>query len=425
MNSRGKILFSMLILLLAVAGQAAADEVILIKNGTIVPVVGPTIPSGSLLIKNGRIAQIGQNIKAPDSAKVIDAQGNYIYPGLVAVMTAIGVTGYPGMGNDTDEVGTSTPYVDPYDALNPEDDCIEVTRIGGVLTAHTVSGTQGVINGKSVVLNLAGDLAEDMVIKKNVGQIFNIGAKSRGKYPSTTSGVVALIRDKLNQAVLYSKKQAKEEKSTPKKRDLGMEALVEVVSGKVPAIFITYDEVTIRNALNVIKEYKLKGIIQARTGILKYADRLAREKIPVIWAGTTMLPRRWEAADLYYNTAAVLARKGVLFAFDAGGWGPGNRNVRNLPLPAGISVAYGLSAEEALRAITINPARILGIEDLVGSLEVGKMANVAIWSGDPLQMNSRILQVLIAGQNIPMTSIQTRLRDKYQKIVTERSRKKK
>jgi len=425
MNSQGKILFSVLILILAVAGQAVSGEVILIKNGTIVPVVGKNIPSGCLLIKDGRIAQIGPNINAPNDAKIIDAQGKFVYPGLVAAMTAIGVTGYPGQGNDTDEVGTYTPYVDPYDALNPEDDSIEVTRIGGVLTVHTVSGTQGVINGKSVVLDLAGDLAEDMVIKKNVAQIFNIGAKSRDKYPSTNPGVVSLIRDKLNQAVLYANKQNKPEKNTPAKRDLGMEALVEVVTGKVPAIFITSDEVTIRNALNIIKEYKLKGIIQARAGVLKYADRLAREKIPVIWAGTTVLPQRWQPFDLYYNTAAVLADKGVLFAFDAGGWGPGNRNVRNLPLPAGISVAYGLSPEKALEALTINPARILGIEDMVGSLEIGKHANVVIWSGDPLQMSSRILKVFIQGKEISLTSIQTRLRDKYQKIVKERSQRKK
>ena len=125
----------------------------------------------------------------------------------------------------------------------------------------------------------------------------------------------------------------------------------------------------------------MKGIIHAGADILKFADRLASEKIPVIWSGTTAVPRRWEAIDLNYRTAAALAEKGVLFALTEGGRGPGSRNVRRLPVSASLSVAYGLSEEEAVEAITINPARILGVDDQVGSLERGKTANVIIFNG--------------------------------------------
>ena len=290
------------LMLLAAVPSVQGSDVILIKNGTIVPVTGDVIPNGSLLIKDGKIVEIGRNINAPEGALVLDAQGKYVYPGLVAPMTAIGVTGYPGAGNDTDETGISTPHMDPYDAINPEDECIEVTRLGGVTSVMTASGSRSVINGKSVVLNLEGNLAEELVIKRYVAQIFNVGARENGKYPSTLPGVLAVLRSKFNQALEYAikaeqaenSKEAKGEKnarenSMPFKRNLEMDALVPVVQGKVPALFITSDEVTIRNALNLIKEYKLRGIIQARTGILKYADRLAEEKIPVIWAGTTVI----------------------------------------------------------------------------------------------------------------------------------------
>ena len=426
------------LMLLAAVPSVQGSDVILIKNGTIVPVTGDVIPNGSLLIKDGKIVEIGRNINAPEGALVLDAQGKYVYPGLVAPMTAIGVTGYPGAGNDTDETGISTPHMDPYDAINPEDECIEVTRLGGVTSVMTASGSRSVINGKSVVLNLEGNLAEELVIKRYVAQIFNVGARENGKYPSTLPGVLAVLRSKFNQALEYAikaeqaenSKEAKGEKnarenSMPFKRNLEMDALVPVVQGKVPALFITSDEVTIRNALNLIKEYKLRGIIQARTGILKYADRLAEEKIPVIWAGTTVIPTRWQPFDLNYHTAAVLAEKGVLFAFDPGGWGLGNRNVRNLPVPAGISAAYGLSEEEAIKALTINPARILGLDNELGSLEKGKTANVVIWSGSPIQMRSRVQTVIINGKVIPQTSVQTRLRDRFEKIVRERMKKKK
>ncbi|UCE20944.1 MAG: amidohydrolase family protein, partial [Candidatus Aminicenantes bacterium] len=369
----------------------------------------------------------------------IDASGKFVYPGLVAVMTAVGVTGYPGAGNDTDEVGTSTPHMDPYDAINPEDECIEVTRLGGVTTVQTISGSRSVINGKSVVLQLEGDLADKMVAKRYVAQIINMGAREQNKYPSTQPGIVSFLRTKFDQAKDYAKKQSEadkksqkdkskkkeDDKGSPAQRNLEMEALVPVVTGKVPVIFITTDEVMIRNALEIIKEYKLKGIIRASSGILKYADRIAKENIPVIWAGTSAIPQRWEPFDLNYHTAAVLAEKGILFAFDPGGWGPGNRNVRDMPTPASISVAHGLSEKKALEALTINPARILGMESEVGSLEAGKTANVVIWTGSPIQGRSRVETVIIRGKLIPMTSLQTRLYEKYKKIVDERMQKKK
>jgi imidazolonepropionase-like amidohydrolase len=430
-----KIIYAVLIFFLLLVGMqtALASQAVLIKNGTIVSMAGD-IFTGDLLIENGKISKIGPNIQALNGTKVIDAAGKYVYPGLVAVMTAVGATGYPGAGNDTDEVGTSTPHMDPYDAINPEDDCIEVTRLGGITTVQTVSGTQSVINGKSVVLHLGGNLAENMVVKRDVAQIINMGAKEQGKYPSTQPGIVSFLRSKFDQAKEYARKirdKGKDDKKSKKdeenvtKRNLEMEALIPVIEGKVPVIFITNDEVSIRNSLELIKDYELKGILGVRTGILKYADRIAKEQIPVIWAGTTGIPQRWEPFDMYYHTAAMLAKKGILFAFGPGGYGLGSRNVRNMLMPASISVAHGLSETDALKALTINPARILAIEGEVGTLEEGKTANVVIWTGSPLQGSSRVETVIIEGKLIPMTSFQTRLYEKYKRIVSERIQKKK
>lgn len=415
----------------------AASDTILIENATIVPVKGMPIHNGALLIENGKIIQIGSHIQPPAGAKVIDASGKYVYPGLVAVMTAVGVTGYPRAGDDTDEIGISTPHMDPYDAINPEDECIEVTRLGGVTTVHTVSGSRSVINGKSVVLHLAGDLAEEMVAKRYVAQIVNMGAKEEDKYPSTQPGVVSFLRSKFDQAKEYAEmqskkdekdKEAKSEESGKEnftRRNLEMEALVPVVMGKVPVIFITSNEVTIRNALQLINEYKLRGIIRASSGILKYADHIAEENIPIIWAGTSGIPNRWEPHDMNYHTAAVLAEKGILFTFDSGGYGLGNRNVRDIFMPATISIAHGLPEQKALEALTIDAARILGIDDKVGTLEVGKTANVVIWTGSPLQGRSRVETVIIKGKLIPMSSFQTRLYEKFKAIVHERMKRKK
>jgi len=418
-----------------------AGETILIVNGKIVPVSSKPLSNGSLLIEDGKIVEIGADIEAPSGAVVIDAEGMIVFPGMVAVMTGLGVTGYPGAGNDVNETGAATPYVDPFDALNPEDSTIEVTRMEGVTTAMTVSGTANVINGQSLVINLAGNLAEDMVVKRGAAQIFNMDAKGRsvygsgqpGDYPATRPGIVALIRKKLNEAELYAAKKAaaeekskdgKENEARPFEMELDKEALVPVIQGKDPVVFITENEVSIRNALRLIEEYGLKGIIRARTGILKYADTLAAKKIPVIWAGATAIPGRWEPFDKNYRTASVLAEKGVLFCFDQFGSGVNSHNVRNMNVPAAISVAHGLSEDAAYEALTINPAKILGVDDLLGSLEEGKTANLAIWTGSPIQMRSRINKVIIKGRVIPMASIQTRLRDRFEKIVQERMSRK-
>ena len=416
-----------LLLFFLIVIPAQPQETILIQNGIIVPVVGSIIQNGSLLIQKGKIVQIGTNIKPPSDAKVIDAKGMYVYPGLVALMTAIGVTGYPGAGNDMDEVGVSTPQMNPYDAINPEDDCIEVTRIEGVTTVMTISGSRNIINGKSVIMNLEGDLAEDMVIKQYAAQIFNMGAKRQNEYPTTLPGVNSLIRAKLDEAKLYEEKKKKsKEKEESFKSNLEMEALIPVIKGEVLALFMTYNEVTIRNALQIIKEYNLRGILYATADMLKFADQLAVKNIPVIWAGTMTMPKQWESYDLNYSTAAIaLSAKGVLFALTQKDWGPNNRDVRNLPITASMSVAHGLSEEEAIKALTIYPARILGVDDQIGSLEVGKTANVVIWNESPIQMRARVHTVIINGEIIPLTSFQTRLRDKFEKIVRERLKKKK
>ena len=431
-------IFGILVFLLSLASSALSQQTILIRNGRIIPVVGPVIEKGCLLIEKGKIAKIGADIAAPPDAVVIEAEGLSVYPGLIAPMTAIGLTGYPGSNDDLDEIGVSVPQMDPFDALNPEDDCIEVARLEGVTSVLTIAGTQNVISGKSILINLDGDLAGDMLIKRNVAQIFNLGARQQGKYPVTLPGVMALIRDKLNQTRRYIETKKFMEKRPASKseesRGEGMgeeisrpspeyEALIPVVQGEVPAVFITDNEVTIANALGLIKEFNLKGILYATTDVLKYADRIKEQQIPLIWAGTTNIPRRWEPFDHNFRAGSILADKGVLFAFDQLGWGPGNRNVRNLPVPAAHSVAHGLSQEEAIRAMTISPARIFGVEQELGSLEVGKTANLALWSGSPVQMRSRVLKVIIKGRIIPPQSVQTRLRDKFERIVRERRSK--
>ncbi len=422
------------------APAAPAQNVLLIRNARIVTVTGKPIASGCILVRNGRIESIGEELAAPEDAVIIEAAGLIAYPGLVAPLTTIGLTGYPGAGDDVDEVGVSTPQMDPFDALNPEDPCIEVTRMGGVTTVLSAAGTRNVINGKALVMNLDGELAEDLVIKRDAAQVFNLGARQQGKYPTTLPGIMALVRDKLEKArrFLEAQKQQGPERGDRGTREHGggpeetspaydpeCEALAPIILGRVPAMFLTLNEATVHNALELIKEFRLKGIIYATTDVMKYADRFRAEGIPVIWAGTTKVPEPWESFDIQYRVAGRIAAAGLAFAFDqTGGWISMNRNVRNLPVPAALSIAYGLPEEEAIKALTIVPARILGVDAQVGSLEVGKTANIVLWTGSPVQMSARVEKLIINGRIIALESYQTRLRDRYTKVVKDRLMKK-
>jgi imidazolonepropionase-like amidohydrolase len=395
---------------------AAAQEAVVIKGGTIVPVSGPAIPGGSLVLEKGRIAAIGKTVKAPAGARVIDATGLYVYPGLVAPMAALGLTGYPGAGSDINEVGASTPYLDPFEALNPEDETIAVARVDGVTSCLTPAGTARLINGSLMAIHLDGGLAEQMVLQRGVGLVFNTSAREANAYPSTLEGVSRFFTDKLDKARQYTEKKKGGEKAV----DPEMEALAAVLDGGRRVVFAARDEVPIRIALRLMADYKIKGILwTASNDILKYADEIAARGIPVIWSGTTDLPERWQAVDLNYHTAAVLAVKKILFAF-TDSTGLGASNVRRLPVPAALSVAYGLSEEEALKAITLHPARIFGLDDRIGSLDVGKSADVVVCSQPILRASSRIKHVFIAGREIPRDNVQTRLRDKYRPLVEER-----
>jgi imidazolonepropionase-like amidohydrolase len=415
-------LFVMIALgIVRVAVPTAAQDAIVIKNGKIIPVVGVPISGGSLVIEKGKITAIGPDVRVPEKAQIINAAGMYVYPGMVAPLTAVGLSGYPGAGSDTNEIGLSVPYLDPYEALNPEDETIAVARVDGITTVLTAAGSARLINGKAIALRLDGDLPEDMILQRDVCLVFNTSAKQTNSYPATFEGISRFFDDKLDKARQYAEKK----KGGDSAHDPEMDALAAVLDGQKTILFVAQGEIPIRIALRLIGEFKLKGILfTASTDILKYADEIAARKIPVIWAGTMGLPDRWKPMDLNYHTAAVLAEKKILFAFSESP-GLGSSNVRRQPVPASLSVAYGLSEEEAVKALTINPARIFGLADRIGSLEVGKAADIIISTKPIIQASAKIKTVIINGQVIPMTNVQTRLRDKYRRIVEERMKRKK
>jgi len=389
----------------------AADPPVLIQNATILTITNGTV-KGSILLQNGKIAAIGDKVLAPPGATVIDGAGKYVMPGIIDCHSHI-------MAEAINEGSVSvSAMVGIPDVLNPEDIAIYRALAGGVTTANILHGSANSIGGKTIVMKMRwGKDAEEMkfegampgikfALGENPKRAGNIAggrgaAPTNARYPATRMGVEDVIREAFNDAVaykaswdLYRAKTAKGEVAIPPARDLKLEPLVEVLEGKrlVHAHCYRQDEILmllhvaddygfkIRTLQHVLEGYKVAKEIQERgTGASTFADW---------WA------YKIEANDAIPYNAAILTRKGVLTSLNS----DDAELMRHLDKEAAKTVKYGgLTETEALSLITINPAKQLMIDKRVGSLEVGKDADVLLYDGHPLSNFSKVTKVWIDG----------------------------
>jgi imidazolonepropionase-like amidohydrolase len=412
-------------LLMLAAVSSAKAETIAIVNGTVVVGDGTVIENGTVLIEDGLIKAVGVDVAVPQGATVIDAEGRRVLPGFIDPCTTIGLVEIRSVEMTVDaneDTLTSTPQVRAGDAINPDSSVIPVTRNAGITTVLVIPGNSNPINGQAAVINLEGRTIDEMLLADGVAQVFSFAqrAERQNSYPSTRMGLVAFIRQTLYDAQRYAEQAKKAEgeeeggegAERPRKRDLASEALIPVLAGELPVIAEAHTIQEIRAALEVAKEFKLKLILLNPAHAYKMLDEIKASGVPVLLGETFTVPAETEPYDCYYSLAAKLHEAGIPFAFTTGS----AHGVRNLAEQASISAAYGLPPEAALEALTIRPAEFLGIADKVGSLQPGKIANVVIWSGCPLQLKSKVVRLFIAGKEIPLVSRQEMLRDKFSEI---------
>jgi len=422
-NKLSKTLVLIAFFFLLATSTFADEKPILIKGGTIVPVTKPIIKKGDILIKDGKIVQMGRRIKAPRGARVIDARGLYIYPGMIDAYSSLGMVevGSVSATVDTNETTKKiTPFLSVLDAIDPDSAPIGVTRVNGITTALVSPGAANPIAGKAAVIDLAGRTVDEMVLAPDVAMIFSFtkgsrgyGSRGRGGYPSTRMGIAALIRQTLIDAEDYLKKietWEKRGKKGPKPpRNTTYEALIPVLKGEMPVIANVREAREIRVALEIADAFHLKLILLNANECDKMIEKIKERNIPILLGNIFTNPDETQPYDFYYKLPLRLYRNGIKFAIFVGG----AHSVRNLPYSAAVAVAYGLPYEEGLKSITIYPAEILGIADKVGSIEKGKIANLVVWTGDPLQVRSRVKHLIIKGKLVPLTNHDTELRDRY------------
>lgn len=378
-----------------------------ITNATILTMGDKTLNKGTIIIEDRKISKVGQNIDIPEQADIYDADGMIITPGFIDAHTHLGIgeEGVGWEGRDYNEMTDPiTPHLRAIDAINPEDEGIKDARKNGITTVMTGPGSANVMGGQSAVIKTRGNTVEEMILKKTAGIKAAFGENPKRVYseqkksPSTRMAVAAILRETLIKAqdyVLKKEKAAEEEK--PLDRDLKMESVVRVLNKEIPLKAHAHRADDIMTILRIAEEFDIRVTLEHCTEGHKVARQIAEAGVPAI-VGPSLTGRvKVELKELDFKTAGILAREGVKVALMS------DHPViptANLLVYAALAVKAGMEETEALKAVTINAAEILGVADRVGSIEEGKDADLVIFNGDPLDIRSRIEAVFIDGERV-------------------------
>ncbi|UCG86933.1 MAG: amidohydrolase family protein [Gemmatimonadota bacterium] len=402
---------SVTILVLAVffgvAGLAA--QAIAIRGGTVHTLAGPAIEGGTVVIENGLITAVGTNVSVPAGAQIVDATGLHVYPGLFDAMSRLGLTevGAVDVTNDYMELGDYNPHLLAMTAVHPASEHIPVARANGI--THTVAAPNargGGIGGQGSLIHLDGWTVEEMVIEPSVGLILSWPSIQTRRFDyATYSSTERSFREareeyeadiKELEGWLEGAHQYKTalQAGIDVERDLKLEALVKVIDGELPFLVSANSEREINDALDFASENGVRMVLVNGREAWKVAERLADENVPVILGPTQTLPRNEDwGYDQMYAVPGQLYSAGVKFCFASFSASAS----RNLPYEAGNAVGYGLPQEEALRALTINSAEILGVGDRLGTIEPGKIGNLVVTDGDPIEIRTQFLHLVVNG----------------------------
>jgi len=432
-------LLLVLALCLLPSAAAAQQKTFVLKSGKLLTVSHGVIENGVLVMSAGKISAVGAagSVTIPKGAQVVDVTGMTVYPGLIDSESYLGLTEISAERDTNDMIELSDeimPHMHVYDAFHAESELIPVARLNGVTNAIVAPQNQDTLPGQDAFVQLDGKSANEMLLVRDIALPLNFTGEQRRneswekrKFPQTRMGLAAQLRQALLDAQDYADRWADYEKKksdttarssdkddkkgppTPPKHDLKLEALLPYLQGKKPIVLAALEPSDLETAVGLARQFNLKFVLNHISHSQPVLDYVAALKVPVIVGPIYEDPRNYERYDAVYKLPGELYQRGVKIAFasyDA-------HAVRNLPYAAGYAVAFGLPHDEALKAITLNPAEIWGVADQLGSLDVGKTANVVVADGDPLDVKSDVKRVFIDGREVPMTSRQTELRDRY------------
>jgi imidazolonepropionase-like amidohydrolase len=407
-------------LAIALGGSAAsAQGVVAIRGGTVLPISGPPIPGGVVLIRDGKIAAVGAGVSIPGGARVIDATGKYVMPGIVDAMTSLGVS--------------SSDLNDAADPITPEQRIIESyypygefghgglaplrnveALSGGVTTMYVAPADAALIGGQGAVVKTAGSDLATVTVREPAAMDMTLGtppksaARSRERDPYTRMASMAMLRQELIKAQEYQRRRAASAESP---RDLGLEALGQVLDRSMPVRLQATAATDIRAALRLAEEFGFDLILDGGNSAWEFREELAARGVPVVlgqishpYVSNEEIPDTEDYPPVDESTPARLTEAGVETAIASfsrafGTLAPAGTG-KWLLIDASIALGYGMTEEQVLRALTLTPAHILRVDDRVGSLDVGKDADVIILDGPPSSVRTWVERVWVDGVEV-------------------------
>ena len=403
----------------AAARVPAAGDAIAITNARILPVSGPAIERGTIVIRGGRIAAVGANVTVPAGARVVDAAGKTVTPGLIDSGVQIGVVEIPLSGEGTADQNTTDTRVSAafnvVDAFNGNSTYIPITRVEGITRALvTPGGTGNVFAGQGAVIDFSGAQAPGSVTRGPAAMVALLGEAGAGVAGGSRATAILRLREMLQDAQDYGVNRvafnAAQRRDYARTR-LDLEALQPVLKGQIPLVIQANRASDLLAAMRLADEFKVRLVLMGASEGWMVAEQLATAKVPVVIKALTDIPT-FDSLGATLENAARLSRAGVavvIASFDT-------QNSRLLRQEAGNAIANGLSREAALEAVTLAPARAWGVADRIGSIEPGKDADLVVWTADPFELTGGAERVFIKGVEVPRETRQTKLLDRYRTI---------
>jgi imidazolonepropionase-like amidohydrolase len=407
----------------AVGPSAGGAQTIAITGGRVHPVSGAPIENGTVLIRDGRIAAVGADVAIPADAQRVDATGKVVTPGLVNAATQLGLVEI-AQEPSTRDVGARgrdgiAAAFRAWEGYNPASAYIPAARVEGVTTV-LVAPSGGLVQGQAALIDLGVGSASAMLRRAPVAMVVGDLGGYRSDEIGARGEFLLRLRELLDDTRAYQRNRASFERGETRELVASrsdLEAMIPVLQGRLPLAMSVDRASDIEAAIALAREYGLRLIIVGAAEAWMVADALATARVPVLVGAMNNIPQSFSTLGSRQENAAILRRAGVTVALIGNAGGDEELfNVRNVKYEAGNAVAYGMTWDDALRAITLTPAEIFGVGDRIGALRPGMDANVVVWSGDPLELSTLAERVYIRGVQMPEETRQRMLMDRYRTL---------
>ena len=414
---------------IAAAVTPAAAQTIAITGGKVYPVSSAPIENGTVLIRDGRIVAVGANVSIPADARRIDATGKWVTPGFVNSVTQLGLSEVGAVNDTRDDRARGRDNVAAaftvWEGLNSQSVLIAPARREGVTSVAVVPSGSHLISGQAAMLNLVDGMPSDMMIKSPIAMIAQV-QNSGGAGVGARGELIVRLRELIEDTRAFARNRAAFERAETREfaaSRLDLLAMIPVVEGRVPLLVVADKATDIDAALRIARENNLKLIIGGGAEAWMLADRLAAARVPVLTGAMNNIPGGFTTLGQLQENSGLLRRAGVQVVLigNAGNGDEETFNVRNIKQEAGNAIAYGMSWDDALRAVTLTPAEVFGVADRIGSLQTGRDANVVIWNGDPFEFASVAENVFVRGREFPEMDRQQLLTERYKTLPPAKS----